>query len=166
MPNLQLFKEVIISVLKAKTSSQRNDIQQLKSQLIEANQRLAKARNLLLAGDIESDDYRLIKSETEEKINRWEAKLTASATDTTNMKPLWDKAISNISQLEILYTEGTVIQKRKIISSMFPEKLTFDGFQHRTIRVNDSIGLMCLITGKLKEQKMGQILIFQTCPRR
>ena len=155
VPNLQLFKEVILSVLKAKTSSQRNDIQQLKSQLFEANQRLSRARNLLLAGDIESDDYRLIKSETEEKINRWEAQLAASVTDTTNTKPLWDKAISNISQLDILYAEGTVIQKRKIISSMFPEKLTFDGFQHRTIRVNDAIGLMCLINSKLQGKKNG-----------
>ena len=29
--------------------------------------------------------------------------------------------------------------KRKIISSMFPENLTFDGAQHRTTRINAAI---------------------------
>ena len=87
---------------------QRNDVQQAHIQLNELNKRLSKARDLLLSGDIEADDYRIIKSESEEKINRLEAKLTASVTDTTNVEPLWERAISNLSQLDILYTEGTV----------------------------------------------------------
>lgn len=98
LPKLQLYKEVIVSVFKAKTRLQRNNIQHLNTQLGEANKRLSKARDLLLAGDIETDDYRLIKSDSEERINRLEAQLTASVTDTTNIEPLWDKAISNISQ--------------------------------------------------------------------
>ncbi len=146
---------MIVSVLKAKTRLQRNDVQQLNSQLDEANKRLSKARDLLLAGDIEADDYRLIKSESEEKINRLEVQLTASVTDTTNIGPLWDKAISNISQLDVLYSEGTVTQQRKVISSMFPEKLTFDGFQYRTTRVNEAINLITLINKKLEVKKNG-----------
>jgi len=47
-------------------------------QLDEANKRLSKAIDLLLEGDIKADDYRIIKSETEEKINRFEAKLAVS----------------------------------------------------------------------------------------
>ena len=81
---------------------QRNDVQQAHIQLNELNKRLSKERDLLLSGDIEADDYRIIKSESEEKINRLEAKLTASVTDTTNVEPLWERAISNLSQLDIL----------------------------------------------------------------
>ncbi|MEO8111588.1 MAG: hypothetical protein ABI594_16200 [Ginsengibacter sp.] len=91
---------------------------------------MSKARELLLAEDIDVQDYRIIKAESESKINRLEVQLTASVIDTTNIEPLWNRAISNISQLDVLYTEGTVTQKRKIISSMFPEKSTFDGFQY------------------------------------
>ena len=108
LPELKLYKEVIFSVFKAKTRLQRNDVQQAHIQLNELNKRLSKARDLLLSGDIEADDYRIIKSESEEKINRLEAKLTASVTDTTNVEPVWERAISNLSQLDILYTEGTV----------------------------------------------------------
>ena len=82
-------------------------------------------------------------------------KLTATATDTCHIGPLWDKAISSISQLDVLYERGTVIQKRKVVSSMFPEKLTFDGFQYRTQRVNEAINLILLIDSKLKGIKKG-----------
>ncbi len=120
---------------------QRNDVQQAHIQLNELNKRLSKERDLLLSGDIEADDYRIIKSESEEKINRLEAKLTASVTDTTNVEPLWERAISNLSQLDILYTEGTVTQKRKIISSMFPKNLTLTDFN---IELTESMKLLLL----------------------
>jgi len=100
---------------------QQNDLKLLKIQLEEANKRLAKARELLLCGDIESDDYRTIKAESEKRINRLEAKLTTSVTDTTNIEPLWDKAISNISQLDVLYENGTVTQKRKSLVRCSPK---------------------------------------------
>ncbi len=155
LPKLQLYKEVISSTLKSKTRLQRNEVTQLSAQLDEANKRLSKARDLLLAGDIEADDYRTIKSETEEKIHRLEARLTAFVTETTNIEPLLNKAISNISQLDVLYTNGSITQKRKIISSVFPEKLTFDGIQYRTNRVNEAISLMCLIGKQLEDKKNG-----------
>lgn len=155
LPRLQLFKEVIVSVYKAKTHNQRNEVQQLKIQLEEANKRLSKARELLLCGDIDANDYRTIKAESEDRINRLEAKLSASVTDTTNIEPLWDKAISSISQLDVLYENGTVTQKRKIIGSMFPEKLTFDGFQYRTTRINEALNLMLLIYSKIQSAKNG-----------
>jgi hypothetical protein len=59
----------------------------------EANKRLSKARNLLLEGDIKADDDRIFKSQTEEKINRFEAKLTVSIKDTTDIEPLLNTAI-------------------------------------------------------------------------
>ncbi len=60
--------------------------------------------------------------------------------------------------MDILYSEGTVTQQRKVISSMFPEKLTFDGFQYRTNRVNEAITIMCLIDNKLHGKKNGTSL--------
>lgn len=95
------------------------------------------------------------QAESEERINRLEAKLSTSVTDITNIEPLWDKAISNISQLDVLYENGTVTQKRKIIGSMFPENLTFDGFQHRTTRINEALNLMLLINSKIQSKKNG-----------
>ena len=153
LPELKLFKEIIISVFKSKTNIQRTEAKQLSSQLEEANKRLSKARDLLLAGDIEADDYRTIKSETEEKINRFEAKLAVSVKDTTDIALFLKKAVSNISQLDVLYTKGSVTPKRKIIGSMFHGRLPFDGFKYRTTRVNETINLMLLMSKKSEDKK-------------
>ena len=115
---------------------------------------------MLLTGDLDADHYRTIKSESEEKIHRLKAKLTASVTQTVDIEPLLNKAINNISQLDVLYSSGSITQKRKIIGSMFPEKLTFDKFQYRTNRVNEAINLMCFMDKDYKAKKMGQVLIF------
>ncbi len=87
---------------------QRNEVKQWSGHLEEANRRLSKARDLLLAGDIEDSDYRTIKSKSEEKIHRLEAKLTASVTETTDIEPLSNGAISNLSQLDSLYPNGSI----------------------------------------------------------
>ncbi len=105
LPKFNLFKEVMISVFKSKISIQRSEVKQLSTQLEKANKRLSQAR------DIEADDYRTIKSETEEKINRFEAQLSVSVKDTTDIEPLLNTAISNISQLYVLYTKASVTQK-------------------------------------------------------
>lgn len=153
--DLKLYKEIIRDVYSGRTKSQRSDVRQLKTQLDELSRRLSKARDLLLAGDIEADDYRAIKSETEEKANRIEAKLTAASGPSIDIEPLLDMAISNISRLDVLYEQGTVIQRRKIIGSIFPEKLIFDGFGYRTARVNEAIRLMLLFDKGLQAKKKG-----------
>ncbi len=70
------------------------------------------------------------------------------------------EAISNLSQLDVLYTNGSITQKRKIISSIFPGKLAFDGFQYRTAKVNEAVTLSCLINSALKSKKNGTNSLF------
>ena len=166
LPKLQLYKEVIASTFKTKTRLQRDEIKQLNVQLEEANKRISKARELLLDGGIDAGDYRSIKLQSEEQINRLEAKLTASITETTDIDSLLSKAINNISKIDILYANGSITQKRKIIGSMFPEKLIFDEFQHRTNRINEAIKLMCLIDNKLEsKKKWDKSICFRLVPR-
>ena len=97
----------------------------------------------------------MMKAGADKKINRLEAKLTSTITDTQNVEPLWDRAISNLSQLGYIYETGTITQKRKIIGSVFPENLTFDGFEYRTTRVNEAIKYINLIDKDLNENKNG-----------
>lgn len=108
LPKLQLYKEVISSTFKSKTRLQRNEVTQIGGQLYEANKRLSKARDLVLTGDIQADNYRIIKSESEEKIHRLEARLTLNITTTTDIESLLNEAISNILQLDVLYSNGSM----------------------------------------------------------
>lgn len=153
LPFLELHKQTIISVFKNKTKHQRSDANQLKAELDQTNIRLTRARNLLIAGDLDPDDYRKIKIESEEKINRLEIQLTTESTSMTSVEPLLNKAFSNISQLAALYEEGNTIRKRKIVGSIFPEKLSFEKNEVRTTRINEGLRLMLLFYNDLDDIK-------------
>ena len=155
LPFLELYKQTITSVFNSKTNYNRSDTDLLKKQLEETDQRLTRARDLLIAGDLDADDYRKIKIETTDKINRLEVQLTSQNISIKNVDPLLNKALSNISQLDKLYEEASTEGKRKIIGSMFPEKLTFEKNEVRTTKINEAIRLMLLFYKDLNTKKKG-----------
>jgi len=130
------------------------------------NDRLAKARKLLLDDTIDANDYKTIKAECENKLLSLEAKLTGFGKTSFDFEGCLNKALHNLSRLQITYNEGNVEAKRGIIGSIYPEKVCFDGTAYRTARVNDVAHLIYLINNKLYAKKIGQNLIFQACPIR
>ncbi|MEJ6980624.1 recombinase family protein [Pedobacter sp. P351] len=128
----------------------QNDI--IKS-ITEINGKLSRGRELLLNGDIDGNDFRLIKTECEDKITRLEAKLAELSVKTININSILNKAIKNLTNLASMYENGDISLKREIIGSMYPEKLSFDGTQHRTTRINEAIQLIYQISNKLVGKK-------------
>ena len=59
----------------------------------------------------------------------------------------------NAKDLIIKYKAGDIAMKRRIISSIHPENLRFDGAQHRTNRLNEFVECILLINSKLGEKK-------------
>jgi len=67
---------VIKDILYQQTGSQTDGRKELLNQIQAETDHLAKARKLLLDDAIDSNDYKLIKSECETKLLSLEAKLT------------------------------------------------------------------------------------------
>ena len=59
-------------------------------------------------------------------------------------------------RIDVIYKNGTITDKRAIIGSIFPEKLTFDGFQYRTTRMNSIVEYTYQVNNNLQEQKNGK----------
>lgn len=88
------------------------------------NGRISKARELLLCGDIDGSDYKTIKSENEYKINVLEAKLADAATvnsKSENIEPVLRRAISKLTQLDLIYSKSSTSEMRKLIGSIYPK---------------------------------------------
>jgi hypothetical protein len=93
--------------------------------------RLNKAKELLLSGGLDADDYRSIKTEAEIKILALQNTLSAIA-DTQEgidklLKGYYDKVLFN---LIFLFQKAAILNRRKMIDSLFPKNLpyTSDGF--------------------------------------
>lgn len=153
---IEIYKLVIQEEFKSTTKSQRADVKLVKEALEKASNELANARRLLLANEIEPSEYRLIKSDYEKKITGLESKLMDLSKESNNIEPLLNKAITTLTSLHKLYENANNENKREIIGSIFPEKLTFDGFHYRTARLNEAVRLIYSTDKGFSENKNGQ----------
>jgi len=128
----------------------------ISEQIEAANLEVARGRKLLLKEEIDAQDFREIKRENEKKIERLEARLMEVSSLSANIEPLLEKAVSNLAHLDELYQDGDTKRKRTIIGSIYPEKLTFDGFQYRTTRVNEAVELIYTLDAGFSQKETGQ----------
>ena len=148
-----LFRLLILNTYNEKTKVVTQEKKQALAQIKEFEGRLSKARELVLSEQIEPSDYREMKSDYEEKISRLEAKISSISNNVENIEPLLNKGLENLLMLDKIYENGTSEEQRKVISSMYPEKLTFDGFLLRTPRMNEAIQLIYSMDKGLSENK-------------
>ncbi len=57
----------------------------------------------------------------------------------TNLEAHMQKGLSILTQLSYYYNHAPIHLKQKIIGSIFPEKLIFNGNKYRTTKVNSFI---------------------------
>lgn len=154
----EVYKALIVEAYEAAVGQGKGDISLYKKQLSDYQYKIARARDLLLAGDLDGAEYKKIKSDSERQITILEGKLVDSSVKKAGIGPLLDMALKILSRLPELYQSADSEEKRHIVSSMFPQKLTFDGEQHRTLFVNDAICVFDSIKavfGQKKDRKTG-----------
>jgi hypothetical protein len=140
----------------------------LAKQLTEFNNRLSKARELLLAGDLDGAEYKELKGACERGILVTEAQLAELGKNKytkSQLEPIIDKAITTFANLNVIYCKSTDEEKRRLIGSMFPEKITFENLKHRTAKVSDSFRAIYLTNKQLIGKKRGQKTSENLLPR-
>jgi site-specific DNA recombinase len=70
-----LFKAVIVDTYKSENQT-KDDYSRLVKDIDDENNKVRKARELLLSGDIDGADYKIIKTESERRVEILEAKLS------------------------------------------------------------------------------------------
>jgi site-specific DNA recombinase len=61
--------------------------------------------------------------------------------------------LDNLSRLNEIYHDGTIIEKRQVIGSVYPEKLSFDGDRLRTTRINEAVRVIYTLDKALEEKE-------------
>jgi len=62
-----------------------------------------------------------------------------------------------LNNFDTLYNQSDIYGKQRLIGSIFPENIEFDGKKCRTTRINDVLRYILLIDKELDENKKGQI---------
>ena len=127
--------DAYIDATKGETQNKTNYI----VEITELSNRITKARELLLNGDLDGSDYKTIKTESEHQIAILEAKLAeapAMVVSLEEVERLLDKAITKLTQIDIICSNFNTYVQREIIGSMYPEKFTIGNLPHRTAKVD------------------------------
>jgi site-specific DNA recombinase len=152
----QLYKLILKDVYEQQSNSRSSNLATIKKEIDQLKTRQTKALNLLLDDSMGGDDYLSIKNQCEQNIYKLENQL-ANLSKTLSIEPLLEKAITVLSEIDKMYIKASTESKRKIISSMFPEKLLFDGSNFRTQRMNEAVSVIYNVGKAFSEIKMRQI---------
>src|SRR5690606_28687619 len=96
----------------------------------------------LLKDEIDSKDYKEVKEDCEKRARLLEARLIEVSQKAVNISGTLKKVLEALPRLGQFYDDGNNIIKRKVVSSIFPEKIIYTGKTFRTPRLNAAIKLI------------------------
>ncbi len=150
---LEVYKTFVTQDFKNQTKYQNAERRKLMSQLDALNIRMQNARIQKVDGTLDDDDFNLIKVDTNTKIEKLERELGKISNRNKEIDSLLEYGLNKLSGLGSRYVEGTVKERREILSSIFPENIVFDGEVYRTPRVNAVAILIYQKTSNLTSKK-------------
>ncbi len=151
----KLYTALIAEAYKEQTKGIQDEKRQLLAQIKDYENRLSKARELVVTNQIDSSDYREMKSDYGGMVTKLEAKLSGISNEKEDIEGLLNEGIDNLLRLSIGFEGGTFAECRDLIGSIYPENLTFNGTGFRTTRINEAVQLMYLINKEIDRNKKG-----------
>lgn len=149
-------KDEITGLLNLKLNQNIQNRDGLMAKIEKANDKLKKARSLLVEDKIDSEDFISIKKECQSEIDSSESQLSAlKITPKKDFKLMIDRGLMVMGRLGELYENASVEEKKIILSSTFSKKITFQAEKVRTPEVNKFIKLIYLINSGLSSKNKG-----------
>ena len=109
--------------------------------------------------DIDAADFKAIKMECTEALRMLEAKITKMPNKAKSLKTiegLLDIVILRYLNIQLHYKSANIIKKRKLIGSMYPKNLCFDGREYQTPHPSEPLTLILHINKQLRSIKKGE----------
>jgi site-specific DNA recombinase len=104
-------KEAILEEFANNTTYLKERKIALVKQLSGLQNKLTKARELLLTGNIESSDYRIIKQDCDEQVSVIESNLedlNSKVYSVERLEPIISRALSTLAALDLIYCKSTI----------------------------------------------------------
>ena len=105
------------------------------------------------AGVISDENYNRISKRYEQQIHDLQNKINMLNGNTKGIKKKIDYSVNIINNLTNIMRDGSVEMKIKVLGSMFPEKIEFDGKKYRTKSYNKVLDLIYQQTNELRGDK-------------
>ena len=134
---VELYKEILDDVRGERTRESQAQMNKIQAEINSIKTRMDRVKDMYFDGEIS-------KAEKEEAIERYSRQIATMSnqiqalkcSDDSNLKAKLDYSINLIEKLGEVFAGATPEIKLKIIGSIFPEKIQFDGKKYRTNSYN------------------------------
>jgi site-specific DNA recombinase len=152
-----LYGGLIKSLLGKETGKDESRIKSIQKQIQLQESRLDNIQDILADGKISIAEYQNLKAKYTQVKELLVQELNTIQNTEFNLLSKLEKSIKLITNLEQIYHESDLATKTKLLGSIFPEKIVFDGAKCRTKRINELLKQTLMIDRGLHKIKSGQI---------
>lgn len=139
---LELNLAVMKDIFNSEEGNKELEIAQLKKQKAEKQETLRKAGLKLVEDILDKSTYQSIKKKLEQEINEIDNRLSELKESEDDCMEYVQFGFKLLSQLSKCYNNSELLVKRKIIGSIFPEKLIFEEKKYRTTQPSAVLSLL------------------------
>lgn len=156
-PILRLYKEVLKDIRQDGKLDVQKQIEGHRDEILKIKERLYNLEDKYLDGDIDKETYHNAKGRYAKNISTLEEKIDILENpNRANIEPKLTYSIDLINNMDYYIRDAKVEVKCKLISSIFPEKVAFDGKVYRTNSLNKVLDLIYQQTNELRGNKKGK----------
>ena len=149
---LKLYENILEDIRKEQIADSLSEVEQLKTKMETFKQRIQRAKDLYLDGEMSKAEKDEAVNHNQKQLDELQNKVDVlEMGNRSKIKPKLDYSISLINNMERYIVDAPVETKIKLISSMFPEKIKFDGEKYRTNSYNHVLDLIYQETKQLRE---------------
>ena len=156
---LDLYNEILKDLQSEHKGESKKEVAALQNELSTIQKRINNIEDKYLDGDLTKEQYnRMLERYTKEASSMQQQIEMRENPNRGNIEPKLNYSINLINNIDSYIRNASVGVKIKLISSMFPEKIEFDGKTYRTNSYNKVLDLIYQQTNELRgvEKKNGE----------
>lgn len=139
---MTLYKEILNETFSGEKENRELRVKQIKLEIGKLNARMDSIEDKFLDDLIDPSSYKSMRGKTQKSINDLKSELENLKTMDKELEEYLKLGISFLHGVDKLYKTSPSDIKKKIIGSIFPEKLIFSKNSYRTAFINELIELI------------------------
>ena len=135
-----MFQDMLTDARKTLTKSNQSETENLKKEIAKMNERLNKVNDDYYDGNISKSDRDELVTRYKRTIQELETRIKVlKADDELRIKDKVEYSVTIVENLPTFFSTASTETKVRILGSIFPEGLEFDGEKYRTNSINSAL---------------------------
>jgi hypothetical protein len=151
---LDLYLEILCDLKRDRDGEKKIEADSLNSDLSKVKSRLQKLEDMYMDGEINKDAFNNMQQRYNREIDNLQNQIELYKNpNRSKIEPKLRYSILLINNIDSYMKDAKTEVKCKLLSSMFPEKITYDGKSYRTNSYNSVLDLIYQQTNELRGGK-------------